>query len=75
MPLRRSERADYLAWATRAFWLVAAAAAPATHVHTHMCYAELTDVVDALEGLEVDVVSFEAARSHMALLGALSGAG
>lgn len=36
-----------------------------------MCYAELGDIVDALAELEIDVVSLEAARSHMGLLGAL----
>lgn len=75
MPLRQSGRPGYLAWATRAFRLVVRSAAPGTQVHTHMCYAQLADVVDALDELEVDVVSFEAARSHMALLGALRGAG
>lgn len=74
MPLRSSERSAYLAWATRAFRLASSAAAPTTQVHTHMCYAELADVVGILEDLEVDVVSFEAARSHMALLSALSDA-
>jgi 5-methyltetrahydropteroyltriglutamate--homocysteine methyltransferase len=71
MPLRVAERLGYLAWATRAFRLATQAAAVATQVHTHMCYAELADVVDVLEDLEVDVVSFEASRSHLALLGDL----
>lgn len=71
MPLRHAGRPDYVAWATRAFRLATAAAGPTTQVHTHMCYAELSDVVDLLDDLEVDVVSFEAARSHMALLAAL----
>jgi 5-methyltetrahydropteroyltriglutamate--homocysteine methyltransferase len=74
LPLRRSERDEYLAWATRAFRLASSVAAPATQVHTHMCYAELADVVDVLADLEVDVASFEAARSAMTLLGALGGA-
>ena len=70
MPLRRAERDGYLAWATRAFRLVTRVADPGTQVHTHMCYAELADVVDALAAMEVDVVSFEAARSHLTLLDA-----
>ncbi|MGH9046575.1 MAG: hypothetical protein ACRDVW_04595, partial [Acidimicrobiales bacterium] len=74
MPLRRSERPGYLAWATKAFRLASAAAASATQVHTHMCYADLADVLDALEDLDVDVVSFEAARSHVALIGDLADA-
>jgi 5-methyltetrahydropteroyltriglutamate--homocysteine methyltransferase len=71
LPLRRGERAEYLAWATRAFRLSSSAAASSTQVHTHMCYGELADVVDVLADLDVDVASFEAARSAMTLLGAL----
>ncbi len=74
MPLRRAERDTYLAWATRAFRLATRVADPATQVHTHMCYAELADVVDALAAMEVDVVSFEAARSRLTLLAAFEGA-
>jgi 5-methyltetrahydropteroyltriglutamate--homocysteine methyltransferase len=68
LPLRTAERSAYLTWATRAFRLVTSAADPATQVHTHMCYAQLGAIVDALADLEVDVVSLEAARSRMALL-------
>ena len=74
LPLRRGERAEYLAWASRAFRLASSAAVSATQVHTHMCYAELADVVDVLAELDVDVASFEAARSAMALLPALGDA-
>lgn len=68
LPLRSNERPQYLTWATRAFRLVTSAATGATQVHTHMCYAELGDIVRALDELEVDVLSFEAARSDMASL-------
>ncbi len=74
LPLRRSTRTEYLAWATRAFRLASSAASSATQVHTHMCYAELADVVDVLGDLDVDVASFEAARSAMTLLSALGDA-
>ncbi|MGC8463650.1 MAG: 5-methyltetrahydropteroyltriglutamate--homocysteine S-methyltransferase [Acidimicrobiales bacterium] len=74
LPLRHGDRAEYLAWATRAFRLASSAAVSATQVHTHMCYAELADVVDVLADLDVDVASFEAARSAMTLLGVLGGA-
>lgn len=71
LPLRGGGRTEYLAWATRAFRLASSAALSATQVHTHMCYAELADVVDVLADLDVDVASFEAARSAMTLLSAL----
>ncbi|HEY5303279.1 MAG TPA: 5-methyltetrahydropteroyltriglutamate--homocysteine S-methyltransferase [Acidimicrobiales bacterium] len=66
LPLRSNERPQYLTWATRAFRLITSAAAGATQVHTHMCYAELGDILRALDELDVDVLSFEAARSDMA---------
>jgi 5-methyltetrahydropteroyltriglutamate--homocysteine methyltransferase len=71
LPLRRADRPGYLAWATRAFRLVTSDASPATQVHTHMCYAQLGDIVDALADLDIDVVSLEAARAGMGLLGDL----
>jgi len=71
LPLRRPERQEYLTWATRAFRLVTSAAAGETQVHTHMCYAELGDIVDVLDELDVDVLSFEAARSDMAVVDVL----
>jgi 5-methyltetrahydropteroyltriglutamate--homocysteine methyltransferase len=71
LPLRLDDRPDYLRWATRAFRLVTSAAAEGTQVHTHMCYAELGDIVDVLNDLDVDVLSFEAARSDMAAVDVL----
>jgi 5-methyltetrahydropteroyltriglutamate--homocysteine methyltransferase len=71
LPLRLDDRPEYLRWATRAFRLVTSAAAEGTQVHTHMCYAELGDIVDVLEELDVDVLSFEAARSDMAAVDVL----
>lgn len=72
MPLRQDDQPAYLAWAARAFRLVTSAAAADTQVHTHMCYAQLDDILDALEHLDIDVVSLEAARSGMQLLGPLT---
>ncbi|HEY1988732.1 MAG TPA: 5-methyltetrahydropteroyltriglutamate--homocysteine S-methyltransferase [Acidimicrobiales bacterium] len=74
LPLRTGEHAGYLAWATWAFRVVTAPADPHTQVHTHMCYAQLGDIVDALGELDIDVVSLEAARSGMALAADLKAA-
>ena len=71
LPLRSAAQSEYLAWATRAFRLASSSAASATQVHTHMCYAELAEVLDVVAALDVDVASFEAARSGMALLAGL----
>jgi 5-methyltetrahydropteroyltriglutamate--homocysteine methyltransferase len=74
LPLRTGDHADYLAWATRAFRMVTEPAEPHTQVHTHMCYAQLGDILDALVELDIDVVSLEAARSGMALAAELKAA-
>jgi 5-methyltetrahydropteroyltriglutamate--homocysteine methyltransferase len=68
LPLRRNEWAHYLAWATRAFRVAASGAAPSTQIHTHMCYSEFADIVDAIVALDADVLSIEDARSDGANL-------
>ncbi|MFI9628987.1 5-methyltetrahydropteroyltriglutamate--homocysteine S-methyltransferase [Streptomyces sp. NPDC052042] len=65
LPLRAADRPDYLAWATEAFRLTTSGVRPDTQIHTHMCYAEFGDIVQAIDDLDADVISLEAARSHM----------
>ncbi|GHE05082.1 5-methyltetrahydropteroyltriglutamate--homocysteine S-methyltransferase [Streptomyces alanosinicus] len=65
LPLRAADRAAYLAWATEAFRLTTGGVRPDTQIHTHMCYAEFGDVVQAIDDLDADVISLEAARSPM----------
>ncbi|MFJ3086418.1 5-methyltetrahydropteroyltriglutamate--homocysteine S-methyltransferase [Streptomyces sp. NPDC086838] len=65
LPLRAADRAAYLAWATEAFRLTTSGVRPDTQIHTHMCYAEFGDIVQAIDDLDADVISLEAARSHM----------
>ncbi|MGW4751697.1 5-methyltetrahydropteroyltriglutamate--homocysteine S-methyltransferase [Streptomyces chartreusis] len=65
LPLRAADRAGYLAWATEAFRLSTGGVRPDTQIHTHMCYAEFGDIVRAIDDLDADVISLEAARSHM----------
>ncbi|MCB5912105.1 5-methyltetrahydropteroyltriglutamate--homocysteine S-methyltransferase [Streptomyces pinistramenti] len=65
LPLRAADRAAYLAWATEAFRLTTGGVRPDTQIHTHMCYAEFGDIVQAIDDLDADVISLEAARSHM----------
>jgi 5-methyltetrahydropteroyltriglutamate--homocysteine methyltransferase len=72
LPLRRRDRDAYLAWATECFRLATSAVRDATQIHTHMCYAEFGDILDAVAALDADVISMEAARSGMALLSALA---
>ncbi|MEU5979143.1 5-methyltetrahydropteroyltriglutamate--homocysteine S-methyltransferase [Streptomyces sp. NPDC047315] len=65
LPLRAEDRHAYLAWATEAFRLTTSGVTPGTQIHTHMCYAEFGDIVQAIDDLDADVISLEATRSHM----------
>ncbi|MFF1377468.1 5-methyltetrahydropteroyltriglutamate--homocysteine S-methyltransferase [Streptomyces sp. NPDC058308] len=65
LPLRAADHPAYLAWATEAFRLTTSGVRPDTQIHTHMCYAEFGDIVQAIDDLDADVISLEAARSHM----------
>jgi len=68
LPLREESREAYLGWATRSFRLATSQVKPETQVHTHMCYGELGEVISAIEEMDVDVVSLEAARGGEGLL-------
>ncbi|WP_420036863.1 5-methyltetrahydropteroyltriglutamate--homocysteine S-methyltransferase [Streptomyces sp. cg28] len=75
LPLRAADHAAYLDWATEAFRLTTAGVRPDTQIHTHMCYAEFGDIVQAIDDLDADVISLEAARSHMQVARELAGHG
>ncbi|WP_433235994.1 5-methyltetrahydropteroyltriglutamate--homocysteine S-methyltransferase [Actinomadura nitritigenes] len=75
LPLRRADHAAYLDWAVGAFRLATSGAADATQIHTHMCYSEFGEIIDAIGALDADVTSVEAARSHMELVADLRAAG
>lgn len=68
LPLREEDRKDYLDWAVRSFRLVALEAKPSTQIHTHLCYSEFGQIIEAVAALDADVTSIEAARSRMELL-------
>ncbi len=68
LPLRRADRDAYLEWATACFRIAASSARPQTQVHTHMCYSEFAEIIDAIAALDADVISIENARSANELL-------
>ena len=68
LPLRRADWAAYLRWSVDAFRLATAVAADRTQIHTHMCYCEFNDVIEAIAELDADVISIESSRSEMDLL-------
>jgi 5-methyltetrahydropteroyltriglutamate--homocysteine methyltransferase len=70
LPLKQSQWQAYLEWAVNAFKLSAAGAADLTQIHTHMCYSEFNDTIDAIAALDADVITIETSRSRMELLSA-----
>jgi 5-methyltetrahydropteroyltriglutamate--homocysteine methyltransferase len=70
LPLRQADRKFYLEWAVECFKLASCAVKDETQIHTHMCYAEFNDIIDAIIALDADVISIETARSKMELLAA-----
>ncbi len=71
LPLRRAEWAAHLDWAVNAFRLTAAGARDATQIHTHMCYSDFDEIIEAIVRMDADVLSIEGARSAMRILQAL----
>jgi len=72
LPLRRAEWGGYLAWAVEAFRITAGGVSDATQVHTHMCYSEFNDIIEAVAAMDADVISIETSRSRMELLDAFT---
>ncbi|HEY4994176.1 MAG TPA: 5-methyltetrahydropteroyltriglutamate--homocysteine S-methyltransferase, partial [Nakamurella sp.] len=75
LPLRAGDQADYLRWAVEVFRLATSGVGDATSVHTHLCYSEFGEVIGAIDALDADVTSVEAARSHMEVLDDLDAIG
>ncbi|WP_136709876.1 5-methyltetrahydropteroyltriglutamate--homocysteine S-methyltransferase [Agromyces sp. H66] len=75
LPLKRADQPAYLDWSVGAFRLATGGAAPATQVHTHLCYSEFGVVIDAIRNLDADVTSIEAARSRMEVVDDLATSG
>jgi 5-methyltetrahydropteroyltriglutamate--homocysteine methyltransferase len=70
LPLRQSEWKAYLDWAVDAFRICSSGVRDETQIHTHMCYSEFNDIIDAIGAMDADVISIETSRSKMELLDA-----
>ncbi|SHN86349.1 5-methyltetrahydropteroyltriglutamate--homocysteine S-methyltransferase [Bradyrhizobium erythrophlei] len=68
LPLRKSEWKAYLDWAVDSFRVSSSGVADETQIHTHMCYSEFNDIIDAIATMDADVISIETSRSKMELL-------
>ena len=72
LPLRKSDwKTEYLNWAIPAFRLVHSDVKPETQVHTHMCYSEFADIIQDIDDMDADVITFEASRSDLTILDVL----
>ncbi|GAB6038035.1 5-methyltetrahydropteroyltriglutamate--homocysteine S-methyltransferase [Fundidesulfovibrio butyratiphilus] len=68
LPLRRRDWDQALSAYVDCFRLASSGVGDATQLHTHMCYSEFNEIVDAIAALDADVISIEASRSRMELL-------
>lgn len=75
LPLNADRHADYLNWSVGSFRLATSSVRPDTQIHTHLCYSEFGQIIDAIKGLDADVTSIEAARSKMEVVPELAEAG
>jgi len=70
LPLRRGDWQAYLDWAVDCFRLATSSVRDGTQIHTHMCYSEFNDIIEAIAAMDADVITIETSRSNMELLGA-----
>lgn len=70
LPLRKADWRHYLNWAVECFRITASGVQDTTQIHTHMCYSEFNDIIEAVAKMDADVISIETSRSQMELLDA-----
>ncbi len=75
LPLRRADQPAYLDWSVGSFRLATSGVRDETQIHTHLCYSEFGEVIGAIDGLDADVTSIEAARSRMEILPSIQESG
>lgn len=68
LPLKKELQQRYLDEAVYAFKLTTSSVANETQIHTHMCYSEFEEIIQAIKDLDADVISIETSRSHGELI-------
>jgi 5-methyltetrahydropteroyltriglutamate--homocysteine methyltransferase len=68
LPLHRDQWPTYLRWAVFCYRLATGVAGPATQIHSHMCYSEFDDIIEAIAELDADVISMSNSRSELELV-------
>ncbi|MFJ7640124.1 5-methyltetrahydropteroyltriglutamate--homocysteine S-methyltransferase [Peribacillus sp. NPDC097225] len=64
LPLKKSDRDEYLNWAVHSFLISTSSVEDTTQIHTHMCYCDFNSFMDVISSLDADVISIETSRSH-----------
>ena len=75
LPLKKADQPAYLDWSVKSFRLATSGVEITTQIHTHLCYSEFGVVLHAIDGLDADVTSIEAARSKMEVVPELKSSG
>ncbi len=65
LPLKETAQPAYLDWSVNSFRLATSGVRADTQIHTHLCYSEFGAIIGAIQSLDADVTSIEAARSRM----------
>jgi len=68
LPLRQSQWQEYIDWAIKSFKISSNGVSDKTQIHTHMCYSEFNDMIEAIADMDADVITIETSRSDMELL-------
>jgi len=68
LPLKQEKWESYLNAAVYAFKLATTSVQNDTQIHTHMCYSDFKEIIDAITALDADVISIETSRSHGELI-------
>ena len=68
LPLRKADWQSYFDWAVKSFRFASCGADDETQIHTHMCYSEFNDIIEAIAALDADVITIESSRSNMEIL-------
>jgi 5-methyltetrahydropteroyltriglutamate--homocysteine methyltransferase len=72
LPLKKKEWEDYLRWAVKAFRICSIGIKDEMQIHTHMCYAEFNDIIEAIAAMDADVITIETSRSQMEIMEAFA---
>ncbi|WP_327086621.1 5-methyltetrahydropteroyltriglutamate--homocysteine S-methyltransferase [Nonomuraea sp. NBC_01738] len=73
LPLRASAQTAYLEWSVAAYRRATSVAADRTQIHTHLCYSDADQILEAIDALDADVTTIESARSGTRILDAVEG--